>query len=75
MQLLKFFNVPIPKLNGMHLDYVELKKPDFLYSVNIKLMQKLNRVLNDSNKQVKPELGTNYFTFYVGSGNNHPSVK
>jgi hypothetical protein len=38
MQLLKFFNVPIPKLNGMHLDYVELKKPDFLYSVNIKLM-------------------------------------
>lgn len=46
IQLLKFFNIQIPKGHGMQLDYAELKKPDFLYTVNIKLMQKLNRVLN-----------------------------
>jgi hypothetical protein len=37
------------------LDFAELKKPDFLCNLNIKLMQKLNRVLNQENKNVKPE--------------------
>lgn len=44
--LLKFFNVPIPRGNGVILDQAELKKPDFLFTVNIRLMQKLNKVLN-----------------------------
>lgn len=29
VQLLKFFNVPIPKGHGMTIDLAELKKPDF----------------------------------------------
>jgi hypothetical protein len=75
IQLLKYFNIPIPKGHGMLIDLAELKKPDFLFTVNVKLMQKLNRVLNESNKNIKPEQGSNYFKFYVGGGNNHPSVK
>jgi hypothetical protein len=55
IQLLKFFNIPIPKGHGMLIDLAELKKPDFLFTVNVKLMQKLNRVLNESNKNIKPE--------------------
>ncbi len=73
--LLKFFNIPVPKGNGTALDFAELKKPDFLYTVNMKLMQKLNKVVNFENNQVKPEQGSNYFKFYVGTGNNHPSVR
>jgi len=59
----------------MQLDFAELKKPDFLFTVNIRLMQKLNRVLNEGNRNIKPEQGSNYFRFYVGTGNNHPSVR
>ena len=73
--LLKFFNIPVPKGHGTLLDHAELKKPDFLYSINIKMMQKLFKVMNNENKNVKPELGSNYYRFYVGSGNNHSSVK
>ena len=47
IQLLKFFNIPVPKGHGMLIDLSELKKPDFQYTVNVKLMQKLNRVLNE----------------------------
>ena len=36
--LLKFFNVPVPRGNGVVLDFAELKKPDFLYQVNIKMI-------------------------------------
>jgi len=50
----------------MQLDWPELKKPDFLFTVNIRLMQKMHKVLNDGNKGVKPEQGSNYFKFYVG---------
>lgn len=53
----------------------ELKKPDFLYTVNLKLMQKLYKVLNQENGQAKPEQGSNYFKFYVGPGNNHTTVR
>lgn len=73
ISLLKFFNVPVPRGNGVALDQAELKKPDFLFTVNIRLMQKLNKVLNQENKNVKPEL-TQQFKFYIGSGNNHHSV-
>lgn len=38
IQLLRFFNVPIPKGHGQMLDFAELKKPDFLFTVNIKLL-------------------------------------
>lgn len=38
IQLLKFFNIPVPKGHGMILDFAELKKPDFLFTVNIRLM-------------------------------------
>lgn len=46
IQLLKFFNVPVPKGSGLVLDHTELKKPEFLGLVNTKLMQKLYRCLN-----------------------------
>lgn len=36
--LLKYFNVPVPKGHGTTIDLTELKKPDFLFTVNIKLM-------------------------------------
>jgi hypothetical protein len=36
--LLKYFNIPVPKGNGLLIDWTEVKKPDFMYSVNIKLM-------------------------------------
>jgi hypothetical protein len=67
--------VPIPKGMGCVLDLNELKKPDFLYTVNMKVVQKLNRVLNTENKNVKPEIGSSYFKFYVGTGNNYPTVR
>ena len=38
-------------------------------------MQKLNRVINQENKNAKPEAGSSFFRFYVGLGNNHPSVQ
>lgn len=38
IMLLKYFNIPIPKGNGMILDFAELKKPDFLFTVNVRLM-------------------------------------
>ena len=71
ISLLKFFNIPVPKGHGTNLDFTELKKPDFLYTVNIKLMQKLFKVLNQENKNVKPEQGSSFYRFYVGGGNNH----
>lgn len=75
ISLLKHFNIPVPKGHGMMLDATELKKPDFLFTVNIRLMQKLNKVLNESNRNIKPETGSNYFKFYVGVGNNHPTIR
>ena len=75
INLLKHFNISVPKGHGMQLDWPELKKPDFLFTVNIRLMQKMHKVLNDGNKGVKPELGSNYFKFYVGQGNNHSTIR
>lgn len=49
ISLLKYFNVPVPRGHGQNIDLAELKKPDFLFTVNIKLMQKLNKVLNSDN--------------------------
>lgn len=65
----------MPKGNGMLIDFAELKKPDFLYTVNLKVMVKLNRAINSENKNNKPELGSNYFKFYVGTGNNYQTVR
>ena len=73
--LLRYFNIPIPKGHGTLLDIAELKKPDFLYTVNIKLMLKLFKVLNQENKAVKPESGCLYYRFYVGGGNNPSSIR
>lgn len=74
--MLKFFGIPVPKGHGhLMLDHAELKKPDFLLSVNIKLMQKVNKVLNQENRNVKPEQGSNYYRFFVGNGNNHQCVR
>jgi hypothetical protein len=75
VNLLRFFNVPIPRGHGSMLDMSELKKPDFLYTINIKLMTKLFKTLNYENRQMKPEQGSQYYRFYVGVGNNHPSVR
>ena len=46
IKLLKHFNIPVPKSNGIGIDMVEVKKPDFLQMVNVKVMQKFYRVLN-----------------------------
>lgn len=53
----------------------EVKKPDFLQMVNVKLMQKLYRVLNSENDGAKPDTTSNYFRFFVGSGNNYTGVR
>lgn len=75
IKLLKFFNIPIPRGNGLNIDMAELKKPDYLQNVNVRLMQKLYRTLNGENDGAKPETGSNYFKFYVGPGNNFTSVR
>ena len=75
-QLLKFFNIQVPRCHGsMMIDPQEIKKPDFLYTANVKLMQKINKVLNTENKGIRPETGCNYYRFYVGKGNNHTTVR
>ena len=38
IKLLKFFGVPVPRGNGLTIDLAELKKPDFLQTVNHKMM-------------------------------------
>lgn len=55
ISLLKYFSVAVPRGHGQSIDLNQLKKPDFLFTLNIKLMQKLNKVLNTDNNQVKPE--------------------
>ena len=35
----------------------------------------MNKVLNEGNRNIKPEQGSNYFKFYVGVGNNHPTIR
>lgn len=75
IRLLKHFNVPVPRSNGLGLDLAEVRKPDFQQMVNIKLMQRLYRVLNAENNYAKPETNSNYFKFFVGHGNNYPCVR
>ena len=43
--------------------------------MNQKLLQKLYKVLNHENADAKPEQSTQIFRFYVGRGNNYPSVR
>ena len=38
-------------------------------------MQKLYRVLNTENNGVEPEVGSNYFKFFVGAANNYSGVR
>ena len=52
-----------------------LKQPDFHHVVNQKLLQKLYQVLNKENNGIKPENSSSIFRFYVGKGNNYPSVR
>ena len=75
IKLLKFFGIPIPRGNGVMLDQKVLKMPDFMHAVNQKMMIKLYKVLNHENAEVKPEQSTQIFRFYVGKGNNYPSVR
>ena len=58
IKLLKYFGIPIPRGNGIVLDTKVLKAPDFLHTVNQKLLIKLYRVLNHENMDVKPEQST-----------------
>lgn len=75
VKLLKFFSIPIPKQNSLILDWNELKKPDFLQAVNVKMMQKLYKTINSENEGVRPEVGSNYFKFCVGYGNNYAGIR
>ena len=59
----------------MPLDAKAIKQPDFLHAVNEKLLRKLYKVLNQENANAKPEISSNLFRFYVGKGNNYPSVR
>lgn len=36
--LFKFFNIPIPRGNGTYFDFGELKKPEFISSVNLRIV-------------------------------------
>jgi hypothetical protein len=38
-------------------------------------MQKLYKNLNSENDGAKPEVGSNYFKFFVGAGNNYSGVR
>lgn len=38
------------------------------------MMNKISQVLNSSNLDAMPDVTSNYFKFYVGLGNNFPSV-
>lgn len=75
IKLLRFFQIPIPRGNGVVLDTNVLKQPDFHHVVNQKLLQKLYQVLNRENKNIKPEASSSVFRFYVGKGNNYPGVR
>ena len=75
IKLFKYFGIPIPRGNGVVLDTKVLKMPDFLHAVNQKLLIKLYKVLNHENQNIKPENSTQIFRFYVGKGNNYPSVR
>lgn len=75
VKLFKFFAIPVPRGNGVIVDANVLKQPDFLHIVNQKLLQKLYQVLNKENRNIKPEASSSIFRFYVGKGNNYPSVR
>ena len=73
--LFRYFKIPIPKVNGTSLDLTEVKKPDFMNYVNIQLVKRLYKVINSENNSMQPEANSNYFKFYIGFGNNYPSVR
>ena len=75
IKLFRYFQIPIPRGNGVILDTNVLKQPDFLHLTNQKLLQKLYQVLNRENRNIKPETNSSIFRFYVGKGNNYPSVR
>ena len=75
IKLFRYFQIPIPRGNGVVLDTNMTKSPDFHHSVNQKLMQKLYQVLNRENNNIKPETTSSIYRFYVGKGNNYPSVR
>ena len=75
IKLFKFFQIQIPRGNGAVLDNNVLRQPDFLHEVNKKLLQKLYLVLNRENRNIKPETNSSIFRFYVGKGNNYPTVR
>ena len=75
IKLFKFFQIPVPRGNGVTLEPKAIRAPDFLHTVNEKMLLKLYKVLNQENANAKPEVSSNLFRFYVGKGNNYPSVR
>lgn len=75
VKLLRYFQIPVPRGNGVIVDPKAVKAPDFLHTVNEKLLLKLYKVLNHENGSAKPEVSSTLFRFYVGKGNNYPSVR
>jgi len=73
--LFRYFRIQVPRVNGTALDLVEVKKPDFMNDVNIQLVKRLYKALNTENDNMQPESTSSYFKFYVGYGNNYPSVR
>ena len=74
-QLLKYFSITMPKLNGYHFDLQESKKPEFQQMVNFAIMKRLYKDLNESNGNVVPESNQASFKYHVSYGNNHNVVK
>ena len=74
-QLLKYFQINLPKLNGHSFDLQETKKPEFQQMVNFAIMKRLFKDLNESNGNNVPESNQASFKYHVGYGNNHNVVK
>lgn len=69
LSLLKFFNITIPKVNGM-LDHNAFKQRDFMHQANEKLLQKLYKVVNSENGGIEPVIGKSNLNYFIGRGNN-----
>lgn len=74
LSLLKFFNITVPKVNGM-LDHNAFKQRDFMHQANEKLLQKLYKVINSENGGIEPLIGKSNLNYFIGRGNNFYLVR
>lgn len=75
VQLFKYFQVVVPKINGCAVDFAEIKRLDFLNQVNHLIQQKLFKILNQENGNSQPDQSSTFFKFCVGFGNNSSGIR